>query len=116
LHWQNLGKQKATNVADSYKIYWTDTLDSNRTYRLIDWLDEHPSARHMLFSDSTQDARAEGHRKDVGKTQKSTYHAMIAQYVFTNDKNPEYVQHYHENPAKFAKSVVDRLTMCAFPF
>lgn len=104
------GKQKATTssaVPDTYKVLWSDSLDSNRTDRLINWLDEHPSERHMLFSDLTQDARAEGCCKDVGKTPKKTYHAMIAQHVFTNDKNPKYVHLYHADPDRFAKSVGD---------
>jgi hypothetical protein len=103
------GKQRQTQV-DTFKVAWSDTHDTARTDRLIDWLDEHPTERHMLFSDSTQDARAEGRRQDVGKTPKSAYHAMIAAHVFGNDQNPEYKNHYLANPGKFTKSVADRIT------
>jgi hypothetical protein len=105
------GKQRQT-AADVFKISWSDP---SRTSRLIDWLDQYPRERHMLFSDSAQDASAEGRRQDVGKTQKSTYHAMIAQYVFINDQNPDYVRLYHEHPAKFTKSVADRITTYVLP-
>ena len=104
------GKQKATQMTtetetETFKIQWSDF----RTDRLIDWLEQHPTERHMLFSDSTQDARAEGRRTDVGKTAKTMYYALIADQIFANDQNADYVKHYFLNKSKFAESVGDRL-------
>ena len=99
------------------KVSWAENAtDRSRTERLINWLEEHPTERHMLFSDSSRDARAEGRRTDVSKTKKTTYYALIAKYVFENDKDPSYRKHYQEQPTKFVKSVGDRLSTCVAEF
>ena len=102
------GKQKAQ--ADTFKIAWTDAHDTSRTERLINWLEEYPAERHMLFSDSTLEAKTDGRAQDVGKTPKSTDHAMMAAYIFEDDGNPEYRRQYAANPLKFTKSVGDRIS------
>jgi hypothetical protein len=66
------------------RIVW----DIPRTHRLIDWLEQNPIERHKLFSDSTQDARAEGRSRHVGKTSKSSYYSKIAKAVFSVDADP----------------------------
>lgn len=102
--------RKRPTPSEGPKVIWDgDRLDTRRTDRLIDWLENNPSDRHKLFSDSTQDARAQGRRREVGKTHKSFYYAKIAQHVFQNDGNPQYRAEYAVNPQKYAKSVENRL-------
>jgi len=99
------GKGKQTD----FKISWSDSIDDGRISRMWDWLEQHPTERHMLFSDSTKDAKQQGRRLDVGKAPKITYHRAIATYVFSNDKNPMYRNALPTHLNKFAKSVSDRL-------
>ena len=103
-------KQKQTQPdSDNFRIFWRDSLDPHRTDRFIDWLDQNPTDWHELFSDSIQDANAEGRRTDSGKTAKAAYHRRIAEHVFSNDKNPAYVLQYRMYPEKFQKSVADHI-------
>jgi hypothetical protein len=80
---------------------WT----TNRTERLLDWLEENPADRQKLFSDSTKDAKDEGRRKRVAKGTKSEFHKMIATYVFSVDENEAVRADFAVNTINYTKSV-----------
>ena len=90
------------------KIFW-DGQYSPRTARLIAWLKDNPNDRLKLFSDSTQDAIAEGRKKRVGKESKMVYCTKIAHAVFGSDKDPVMRTHYQDHLEKFARAVDSRL-------
>ncbi|KAF8585200.1 hypothetical protein K439DRAFT_1261316, partial [Ramaria rubella] len=52
------------------------------TWRLIDYLEEHPGFRQKLFSDTTKEANAEGQKKYQSKDKKTVAHATLASWVF----------------------------------
>jgi hypothetical protein len=80
---------------------WT----TNRTERLLDWLEENPADRQKLFSDSTKDAKDEGRRKRVAKGTKSEFHKMIATHVFSVDENEAVRADFAVNTINYTKSV-----------
>jgi hypothetical protein len=83
------------------RVVWS----TERTEDLLDWLEEHPVERHKLFSDSTKDAKDEGRRKRVAKGSKSEFHKMIADAVFSVDKDSAVRDDYRANPINYVKSV-----------
>ena len=113
------GKQKQTDTpTSSFRVDWEDKFDRYRTDRLLNWLDEHPTERHRLFSDSSKAAQQEQRPLVVNKsaTQKTAIHAKIAQYVFENDQNPEYRNQYASKPEAFTGPVGNRLGTYAWLF
>ena len=68
----------------SSKIYWEKGY-SYRTDQFIEWCQDNPTKRIKLFSDSTQDAREEGHtRVQLNAAKKNTYFEL-AKYIFEHD-------------------------------
>jgi hypothetical protein len=66
------------------KIFWEKGY-AHRTDRFIKWCRDNPAKCVKLFSDSTQDARAEGRtRVQLNASKKNTYHEL-AQYIFEDD-------------------------------
>jgi hypothetical protein len=96
------------------KIYWEGATNSRRTDRLIGWLEENPTDRIKLFSDSSQDARAANRRKIVGKESKMYIYIKIANAVFSADDNPQIRDGYMHHMDKFARAVENRLQTYAF--
>jgi hypothetical protein len=96
------------------KIYWEGATNSRRTDRLIGWLEENPTDRIKLFSDSSQDARAANRRKIVGKESKMYIYIKIANTVFSADDNPQIRDGYMHHMDKFARAVENRLQTYAF--
>ncbi|KIK74929.1 hypothetical protein PAXRUDRAFT_106561, partial [Paxillus rubicundulus Ve08.2h10] len=62
---------------------------SARTTRLIEWCKENESAWIRLFSDSTQDVKDAGQKKEVSGVSKKDYFQQLARQIFTNDTNHE---------------------------
>jgi hypothetical protein len=83
------------------RVFW----NTNRTERLLDWLEENPGDRQKLFSDSSKDAKDEGRRKHVAKGTKSEFHKLIATAVFSVDPDADVRADLRDNPANYTKSV-----------
>ncbi|KAF9234183.1 hypothetical protein BU15DRAFT_65926 [Melanogaster broomeanus] len=69
-------------------IRWEGTpVFSARTTKLIEWCKENETARIRLFSDSTQDAKEAGRKKEVSGVSKKDYFQQLAKQIFVNDSN-----------------------------
>lgn len=96
---------KGTKAA---KIYWDK--DTSRTDRLIEYLNDNPEDRQKLFSDSSQDAKAESRRRRVAKGSKNVFYAKIADAVFSVDADKSVREDFAKNSEKYAKSVENRIS------
>ncbi|EGN91513.1 hypothetical protein SERLA73DRAFT_80381 [Serpula lacrymans var. lacrymans S7.3] len=65
-------------------IKWT----ADHTDRLLDWLEQNVKKRHLLFSDSQEDATKESRKKGQAKSSKVVLHGELAQYVFGVESDP----------------------------
>jgi hypothetical protein len=108
---RSMAKGKQKQPSDHFKINWADEFDHLRSDRLLIWLDENPTERHRLFSDSAKTARQEDRSLITNKsaTQKTAIYARMAEYIFKNDRNVEYRQLYAIKPEAFASSVLHQL-------
>ncbi|KAF9226096.1 hypothetical protein BS17DRAFT_814988 [Gyrodon lividus] len=69
-------------------ICWEGTpAFSAHTTKLIEWCKKNESARIKLFSDSTQDAKEAGQKKEVSGVSKEDYFQQLAKQIFVNDSN-----------------------------
>lgn len=91
----------------SEKVYWEK--DMTRTDRLLEWLENNPSDRQKLFSDSAQDAKEENRARRVARGAKSEFHIKIAVYVFSVDADARVRSEVKGNGHKYAKAVENRL-------
>ncbi|EGO00142.1 hypothetical protein SERLA73DRAFT_122218 [Serpula lacrymans var. lacrymans S7.3] len=78
---------------------------SECTDRLLDWLEQNVQKRHLLFSNSQEDANKESRKKGQAKSSKVTIHGEIAQFVFSGDRDPVICSTLKANPGRFAKAV-----------
>ncbi|KAK7467555.1 hypothetical protein VKT23_004608 [Stygiomarasmius scandens] len=95
------------SAASGPRISWDKDL--TRTDRLLDKLENDVSLRNKLFSDSSENAKSEGRRKQVSKTGKLDLHRVLAKAVFENDAKEDVREDYKANPDKYAKSVENYL-------
>ncbi|KAJ7469520.1 hypothetical protein FB451DRAFT_1176760 [Mycena latifolia] len=79
--------------------------DPTRAERVLDWLHNNVDYRVKLFSDSTQDAVAEGRKKKTGKTPKMFYYGLMADAVFSVDADASIREDYNKKPSRYARSV-----------
>ncbi|EGO20381.1 hypothetical protein SERLADRAFT_411240 [Serpula lacrymans var. lacrymans S7.9] len=80
-------------------IEWT----SERIDCLLDWLEQNVQKRHLLFSDSQEDANKESRKKGQAKPSKVTIHGEIAQFVFSGDRDPIIHSTLKANPGRLEK-------------
>lgn len=93
-------------------ISWTKDL--SRTERLIDWLEQNVVERQKLFSDSSQDAKAEKRKQRVANGAKSKYHVLIATAVFSIDTEEKVRKDFEANSDKYTKAVENRLAVWVY--
>lgn len=104
---QSTSKKKAKDSGPP--ISWTKDL--TRTERLIDWLEQNVVERQKLFSDSSQDARAEKRKQRVANGAKSKYHVLIATAIFSVDSEEKVCRDFKANADKYTKVVKNRLAV-----
>jgi hypothetical protein len=84
------------------QIRWEGTpAFSARTTKLIEWCKENESARIRLFSDSTQDAKEAGRKKEVSGVSKKDYFQQLAKQIFANNSNQELQTYSQSHPHLF---------------
>lgn len=88
-------------------VSWTKHV--SHTKRLIDWLKQNVADRQKLFSDSSQDAKAEGRKQHVANGAKSKYHLSIATAVFSVNANAKFRADLNANPNKYIKAIENRI-------
>ncbi|KAF7372052.1 hypothetical protein MVEN_00063500 [Mycena venus] len=72
----------------------------------VEYLTNNVSFRTGLFSDSTEDANAEGRDKKVAKNKKIISFGTIADYIFRHaEVSQEWKDEYEAKPSHFAKSL-----------
>ncbi|KIK93459.1 hypothetical protein PAXRUDRAFT_788037, partial [Paxillus rubicundulus Ve08.2h10] len=76
-----------------------------RTTRLIKWCKENKSARIRLFSDSTQDVKDAGRKKEVSGVSKKDYFQQLARQIFVNDTNHELKTYSQSHPHLFTSRI-----------
>lgn len=92
--------------AGAPRVLW----NSNRTERLVEWLENNVEDRQRLFSDSAQDAKEENRRRRTAKSVKTGFYIKIAEYVFSADEDARIRDDLKENGAKrYAKAVENRI-------
>ncbi|KIJ21303.1 hypothetical protein PAXINDRAFT_5483 [Paxillus involutus ATCC 200175] len=88
------------------QIHWEgNPLFSARTTRLIKWCKENESARIRLFSDSTQDVKDAGRKKEVSGVSKKDYFQQLARQIFVNDTNHELKTYSQSHPHLFTSRI-----------
>lgn len=80
---------------------------NGRTDLIIEWLKDNVDDRIRLFSDSIQDATAEGRRLRTGKVSKIYYYRKIAAAVFEDD--PDEKDGFAADPDRYARSIENHL-------
>lgn len=96
----------ATSKSGPRRVSWT----SNRTDRLLDWLEQNVEDRHKLFSDSAQDAREENRRRRTAKNVKTGFYLKMAEYIFSIDEDERIRDDIKTNGAKkYCKAVENRI-------
>lgn len=85
------------------KVYWDK--DPSRTDCLIEYLKDNPEDRQKLFSDSSQDTKAESRKRRVAKGSKSAFYTKIANAVFSVDDDKSVREDFERDPGKYGKSV-----------
>jgi len=58
-----------------------------------------------MFSDSTQEAKGEGRKKEIGSTSKNYYFKQVAQAIFANDPNTELMELSQSHPDEFVSRI-----------
>lgn len=86
-------------------IRW-DGEFSYRTTKLLDWCQENETARIKIFSDSTQEAKDSGRKKEVSSTSKAYYLQQAARTIFANDLNEQ----VRELSSAHTKEFISRIT------
>jgi hypothetical protein len=79
-----------------------------RTTKLLDWCLENESAHIKMFSDSTQEAKGEGRKKEIRSTSKNYYFKQAAQAIFANDPNTELTELSQSHPQEFVSRITRR--------
>jgi hypothetical protein len=93
--------------AGAPRVLWT----SDRTERLVEWLENNVEDHQRLFSDSAQDAKEEKRRRRTAKSVKTSFYIKIAEYVFSADKDVRIRDDLKEHGGKrYAKTVENRIT------
>jgi hypothetical protein len=93
--------------AGAPRVLWT----SDRTERLVEWLENNVEDRQRLFSDSAQDAKEEKRRRRTAKSVKTSFYIKIAEYVFSANKDVRIRDDLKEHGGKrYAKTVENRIT------
>ncbi|EGN92184.1 hypothetical protein SERLA73DRAFT_173042, partial [Serpula lacrymans var. lacrymans S7.3] len=87
-------------------IKWT----ADRTDRLLDWLEQNVEKRHLLFSDSQEDATKESRKKGQAKSSNMVLHGELAQYVFGVESDPTICATLKSDPARYTKAVDNHLS------
>ena len=83
--------------------------NSQRTERLVKWLENNVEDHQQLFSDSAQDAKDESHHPRVAKNPKTVYHVKMANYVFLVDEDENIKDDLKANRVKYSKAVENRI-------
>lgn len=74
------------------------------------WLEDNPEKRLILFSDSTEDAKAQGRKKKVGKSGKGVTYGEAATFVFGADELASVRASLKTKPEKYSKAVENCFT------
>ncbi|KAJ7213871.1 hypothetical protein GGX14DRAFT_392646 [Mycena pura] len=77
------------------------------THAIVEYLNNNPSFRIKLFSDSTADAKKEKRAKQTAKDGKAVQFGVLAKHIFADD--PKEQARYANDPAKYATSTETRL-------
>ncbi|KAJ7189670.1 hypothetical protein GGX14DRAFT_580529 [Mycena pura] len=77
------------------------------THAIVEYLNDNPSFRIKLFSDSTADAKKEKRPKQTAKDGKAVQFGVLAKHIFADD--PKEQARYANDPAKYATSTETRL-------
>jgi len=83
--------------------------NSQRTERLVEWLENNVEDRQQLFSNLAQDAKDESRRPRVAKSPKTVYHIKMANYIFSVDDNENVKDDLKANGVKYSKAVENRI-------
>ena len=111
---QNLPASSSTSTGNAPplpklpSIQWDKKNYHPRTAHLIKWCKINEDACLRIFSDSSRDAKQEGHPHQQLTTQKNTYLQQLATAIFENDEDPIIREHFHANPLQFVKPVQSR--------
>ncbi|KIK77363.1 hypothetical protein PAXRUDRAFT_778208 [Paxillus rubicundulus Ve08.2h10] len=102
------GPPASTPAPKIPQIHWEgNPLFSARTTKLIKWCNENESAQIRLFSDSTQDVKDAGWKREVSGVSKKDYFQQLARQIFTNNTNHELKTYSQSHPHLF-KSQINR--------
>ncbi|KAJ7200312.1 hypothetical protein GGX14DRAFT_660145, partial [Mycena pura] len=86
------------------------TWNSLRIERALDWLENNVDERVKLFSDSTQDATAQGRKKKTSKGTKNAHYLKMSDYVFSTDPDKAVRSDFKRDPGRYAKSAENCIT------
>ncbi|KIK75859.1 hypothetical protein PAXRUDRAFT_784010 [Paxillus rubicundulus Ve08.2h10] len=104
------GPPTSTPAPKIPQICWEgNLLFSARTTRLIKWCKENKSAQIRLFSDSTQDVKDAGWKKEVSGVLKKDYFQQLARQIFANDTNHELKTYSQSHPHLFMSQINRRV-------
>jgi hypothetical protein len=100
------GDDSQDPAAERSRVLW----DEIRTDQLVDWLEDNPTDRQKLFSDSSHDASKEDRPHRVAKGSKSIFYTKMAEYVFSVDADPKVRVEVKDDVKKYSKAVENRIT------
>jgi hypothetical protein len=100
------GDNSQDPAAERSRVLW----DEIHTDQLVDWLEDNPTDRQKLFSDSSHDASKEDRPRRVAKGSKSIFYTKMAEYVFSVNTDPKVCVEVKDDIKKYSKAVENRIT------
>ena len=76
---------------------------------ILTWFDEHTEDRLKLFSDSKNDAKAEGRDIVSAGKSKTYYYGKIAQDIFKDDHDPNVRREFSGKKGAYQKSIQNKV-------